>query len=88
MAMKKNTKNPAGAVQASTEAAERRRLIAEAAERRRAERLAEEAEAGKRRAPGVELGDRRGPRRAKGLYDEDDEILPASAGSSIDDFLE
>jgi len=62
---------------ASIEAAERRRLIAEAAQRRRAERLAEEAEADRRRASGE---GQRAPRR----YDEDDE-LPTSAGSSIDD---
>jgi hypothetical protein len=81
-------KAPKAKAPTGIEAAERRRLIAEAAERRRAERLAEEAEEGRRRAAGVELGEgRKGPRRAKGLYDEDDEISPA-AGSSIDDVLD
>ena len=74
---KKSAKNPTAKseTQADIEAAERRHLIAEAAERRRAGRIAEEAEADRRRTPV----------RTKG---EDDEILAASAGSSIDDALD
>jgi hypothetical protein len=84
MVAKKRTEKSTAPAKAETEAAERRQLIAEAAQRRRAERLAEEAEADRRRASGE---GRSGPRRAKGMYDEDDEISPA-AGSSIDDLLE